>query len=234
MWLDRIIQTLASWLVSEQKRSLDPAARLAAAGESALAKATELWLADIYDPQRKDTGTDAAFSRKHIDSMIRNGLGWTWEPPYAGDGAFEWCGAFAATCWPGIKPDLRKTYFASTYRLDRYARGGSVNGEKNAKGERLLIELDEHSDALPEARPGDILTIGPAGSGYGKHICIVENVAGNIISTLEGNGTGLGPDFKRRQGVVRGKRALGMRGMKALAATWHARRLIRPAPDDLL
>jgi hypothetical protein len=162
-----------------------------------------------------------------IDSFIRRGLGWTWEPPYKGDGDFEWCGAFVAYCWLSIKPVLRKTYFASTYRLDRYARYASVNGKPNRGSGRLLAELDERSTELPwEPRAGDILTIGPVGSGYGKHICLVESYADGVFKTIEGNGTGLAPSGQRWQGVVRGERKLGGSG-------WHARRLIRPSAEDL-
>ena len=204
---------------------------LANAGIDAVERATGEWQNAIYDPPRAATSINDLMSKTSIDRYIRKGLGWTWEPSYAGDGDFEWCGAFAAWCWFSIRPALRKTYFASTYRLDRYARYGSVNGEKNRGSGRLLAELDEHSTvhALPFApRAGDILTIGPIGSGYGKHICLVEKFDPRlgIFATLEGNGTGLAPNGQRWQGVVRGERKLGGDG-------WHARRLIRPSPEDL-
>lgn len=205
-----------------------PVPDLKATGENAVTEAASQWHNDIYDPRKNDTTIDALASKHAIDTFIHEGLGWTWEPPYAGDGSFEWCGAFAAFCWRGIKPELRKTYFASTYRLDRYARYQSVGGEKNNGAGRLIAELDERSTSLPWApRAGDILTIGPAGSGYGKHICLVESYDGRVFKTIEGNGTGLGPDGKRRQGVVRAVRNLGGGG-------YCARRLIRPAPGDLL
>lgn len=204
---------------------------LATAGQSAIATASIEWSKAIYDPRRTDNTTDATASKTEITGYIHDGLGWTWEPRYAGDGDFEWCGAFASFCWLPICAALRKTYFASTYRLDRYARYGSVNGEKNPRPAlgpwRLLAELDEHSVTLPFVpRAGDILLIGPAGSGYGKHICLVESYADGVFSTIEGNGNGRAPNGKIWQGVVRGKRKLGGDG-------WHARRLIRPAPSDL-
>lgn len=200
------------------------------AGQKALGLALVQWGHDIYDPKMSDTSANAIECKKVIDQMIRFGLGWTWEPPYAGDGDFEWCGAFAAKCWPGIKPALRRTYFASTYRLDRYGSYRSVNGEKNEGEGRLMATLDEHStQPFFVPRAGDILLIGPTGSGYGKHICLVESYsqATRMFSTIEGNGTGLGPNGERQQGVVRAKRSLGG------ANVWHARRLIRPSVDDL-
>lgn len=200
---------------------------LEATGRMAVSRAAAFWCLGIYDPRRTDETTQGRTCKAQIDTFIRSDLGWTWEPPYAGDGAFEWCGAFAAACWNTIKPAIRKTYFASTYRLDRYARYASVNGEKNRGSGRLLAELDEHSTSLPwEPRAGDILTIGPAGSGYGKHICLVESFGNGVFTTIEGNGTGLAPNGKRWQGVVRGERKLGGDG-------WHARRLIRPSVEDL-
>jgi hypothetical protein len=203
--------------------------RLETAGRAAIAVAQHTWSLDIFDPSHHDASADARRCKAAIDGMIRVGLGWSWEPPYAGDGDFEWCGAFAATCWQTLKPELRRIYFASTYRLDRYASYRSQNGEKNTGSGRLYACLDEHSTSLPfEPRAGDILMIGPAGSGYGRHITLVEsfNPATRVFSTLEGNGTGTGPHGEHQQGVVRGLRALG-------GPAWHARRLIRPSEEDL-
>ncbi len=223
--------TLLGWFNEAVSRLvIKPVPDLAAAGRKAVAHAGALWSLDIFDPRQSDHSISALASKHEINCMIHSaGLGWTWEPTYAGDGDFEWCGAFAAACWTAIRPELRKTYFASTYRLDRYARYGSVNGEKNQGSGRLIAELNEHSTSLPwEPRAGDILTIGPVGSGYGKHICLVESYADGVFSTIEGNGTGLGPHGERQQGVVRGRRALGGAGV------WHARRLIRPSVSDLV
>jgi hypothetical protein len=226
---------------------------LAAAGQRAVDRAAVMWQAGVYDPRRVDTSKDAERCRGVIDTFIRSDLGWTWEPPYKGDGDYEWCGAFAAFAWIAVRPELRKTYFASTYRLDRYARYASVNGERNGGTGRLLAELDENSRDVGgfiqtnlngrtqsigwAPRPGDILTIGPVGSGYGKHICLVESYADGVFSTIEGNGTGLAPNGQRWQGVVRGRRYLGKEhigpdGTK-VRADWHARRLIRPSAEDL-
>ncbi len=76
---------------------------------------------------------------------------------------------------------------------------------------------------------GDILMIGDGSPKFGDHICLVESFDPDrhTFATLEGNGIGIGPDGKRRQGVVRGVRHLGGSG-------YCARRLIRPAPGDLL
>lgn len=220
------------WLkeaMTSGRRTIDQAS-LESVGRQAILRADMEWNHDVYDPRRSERGDRATLCRSAIDQYIRVGLGWTWESPYAGDGDFEWCGAFAAYCWRGIRPALRKTYFASTYRLDRYARYGSVNGEKNRGSGRLLAEFDENSTALPFVpRAGDILLIGPPGSGYGKHITLVESFDAEhgTFATIEGNGTGRGPDGKQRQGVVRAMRHLGGTG-------WHARRLIRPSAEDLV
>jgi hypothetical protein len=229
MTLTDLIGRAAQWLITPQK----PRPDLAECGRIAIDNAISLWRGNVYDPKVSDKSQLADQSRNIIDICIKYGLGWTWEPYYAGDGRFEWCGAFAAHCWRTVRPELRKTYFASTYRLDRYARYQSVNGEKNKGTGRLIAELDEHSKSLPfEPRTGDILLIGPAGSGYGKHICLVESfdAATGTFHTIEGNGNGLGPDGKKRQGVVRGRRFLGY---QAHPENWHARRLIRPSAGDL-
>lgn len=205
---------------------------LAALGRLVIERALQLWLLDIYDPKQSDPSPEAALARNAIHGMIASGLGWTWEPPYAGDGDFEWCGAFAAQCWSEIKGSLRKTYFASTYRLDRFGSYRSVAGEKNPGSGRKLAQLDEHSKPadLPFApQPGDVITIGPAGSGFGKHICLVVAYNGaGAFETVEGNGNGLGPHGERQQGVVRATRYLG-----SCTTGWHVRRIIRPSIDDL-
>ena len=215
-----------------------PEEQLAAAGVRAIASAHAYWLKDIFDPKASDHSPDADRCRQAIYTMIRSstGLDWSWEPPYAGDGSFEWCGAFAASCWPGIKRDLRRTYYASTYRLDRYARYLSVGEKPNPKPltgpYRLICDLGEASTPASltfAPRPGDILLIGPK-PGYGQHICVVESfdAATGMFSTYEGNGTGRGPNGEIQQGVVRGQRRLG-----GAPGQWMARRLIRPAPSDL-
>jgi hypothetical protein len=209
-----------------------PLDRLEGAGALAVERALTDWKSDVFDPKPKDVSDDARRCKTIIGTMIRVGLGWTWEPPiYEGDGTFEWCGAAVASWWPTVKTELRKTYFSSTYRLDRYASYQSALGEVNKGTGRLYARLDENSKTLPfEPRPGDILTIGPAGSGYGKHICLVEHYDADnqVFHTIEGNGSGRGPNGERQHGVVRSIRPLGH------AWQWHARRLIRPSVDDLL
>lgn len=215
-----------------------PEERLAAAGLRAIELAKASWDKDIIDPKASDPTPDADRCRKAIDTMIRasTALDWSWEPFYAGDGSFEWCGAFAASVWPGIKRELRRTFYASTYRLDRYARYLPVGEAPNTKPPtgpyRLIVDLGEGSTPASltfAPRPGDILLIGPK-PGYGQHICVVEafDAASSMFSTYEGNGTGRGPNGEIQQGVVRGQRRLG-----GIAGQWMARRLIRPAPADL-
>lgn len=209
---------------------------LTVAASQALATADAMWRQDIYDPSTSDKSADADRCRGAIDAMIQQGLRWTWEPPYAGDGSFEWCGAFLAWCWSSVKSSLRQTYYASTYRLDRYARYLPVNDTPNPKPPtgpyRMIVDLDESSTPSSltfGVQAGDILLIGPK-PGYGSHICFVESfdAASRLFSTIEGNGTGTGPNGERQQGVVRAKRPLG-----GAAGSWCARRLIRIAPSDL-
>ncbi len=207
------------------------------AGEQAVALALTLWRMDIYDPKLGDTSAAARASREHISDMIRGpaGLNWTWEPEYAGDGTFEWCGAFVKRCWAKIRRDIGKLCFASTYRLDRYARAASVMGETPIppKTPRLLAEFDERSwprtKPLPfEPRAGDIALVGI--KGYGSHICLVESydAARGTFDTIEGNAFGKGPNGEHQQGVVRQRRFIGAR-----VGPTHVRRIIRPSVDDL-
>lgn len=206
------------------------------AGRKAIAEAERLWKLDVYDPKRGDNSEAAVRSRRVIDEILM-AAGWEWQVPYKGDGQVEWCGLFAAACWlaAGIAPRWLAPYFASTYRLDLWARYRDFKPQnpnpRPATGPwRLSADLDPLSTGLPwEPCPGDILMIGDGTPAMGDHICLVESYdAGRrTFATIEGNGVGLGPDGKRRQGIVRATRHLGGSG-------YCARRLIRPAPHDLL
>jgi hypothetical protein len=247
-WLTEIVARIIGSRQSAPIAPLD----LETTGRHAIEIAAARWSLGVFDPRRTDRSANAEKSRNQIDGYIGDGLGWTWERPYQGDGDFEWCGAFAATCWLPVRADLRRTYFASTYRLDRYARYQSVNGERNKGTGRLIAELDENTENVGShivthrngrtrsiewsPRAGDILLIGPTGSGYGKHICLVESYADGVFQTIEGNGTGRAPNGQRWQGVVRAERYLGKAPRPPYsrhALDWHARRLIRPSVEDL-
>lgn len=208
--------------------------RLIAAGRAATAEAARLWASDVYDPSRADKTERGNRSRQAINAIVHAG-GWTWID-YRGDGDVEWCGLFAAACWrvAGIDPKWLATFWASTYRLDRWARYQDFNEHKNPKPtqgpHRLIANLDEHSTDLPwEPRAGDILMVGDGTPVFGDHITLVDswNAATKTFSTLEGNAVGVRFDGKRRQGIVRAQRRLG-------GAGYCARRLIRPAVGDLL
>jgi hypothetical protein len=190
--------------------------------------------------------------RDFIDATIRTdvGINWAWEEPYeantSGQGNYEWCGAYASRGWrkAGLKLTIAKDYFSSNYRLDRMARYQQINehtlNPRPSQGPyRRILELNEKSPVQSVVqfgpRMGDLLLVGPVNSAYGKHVCMVEGFdekTGEFI-TIEGNGTGDGPDGGRRHGVVRARRPVGLRpGMKP--TVYHARRLIRIAPSDLI
>lgn len=209
--------------------------KLEAAGRAAIAEAARLWDSDIYDPPRNDDSARGVASRAAINAIVHAG-GWTWID-YKGDGDVEWCGLFAAACWrvAGIDPKWLASYFASTYRLDIWARYRSFDAKHpNPRPDdgpwRRIANLDAKSAELPfEPRAGDILMIGDGSPMFGDHITLVDSYdpARKAFNTIEGNGIGIGPDGKRRQGVVRAVRHLGGSG-------YCARRLIRVAPGDLL
>lgn len=227
------------------------------AGERALERALAAWQRDIVDPPSKSL-RDPAFEqdRTEIDSYIRHGvlMGGVQNPKsfkYTKDGDYEWCGAFVAHCWePFIQADLRQLYFPSTYRLDCYGRylAGFQTPNAQAVAKKYqkpsmpeearkylrltyMSSVDEVNDFAPRA--GDILLVGTSmGPAYGAHVTLIEkwDPATKIFHTVEGNGTGLGPDGKRRQGVVKAQRPLG--GV-APGKTYHALRIIRPGLSDI-
>jgi len=220
--------------------------KLERAGQITVCEAKRLWLRGIVDLPPAGTAAYEA-SRSAIDQMIRSslGLGWDWEPEYRRN--FEWCGAFCAYAWRagGIPLAMRKSFFASTYRLDKFARYQPFEQTANPRPAtgpyRNFVELDEHSAPLDVAgfggddpRAGDILLVGGINTAYGKHITIIESfdTAAGIATTLEGNATGAGPSGTRQHGVIRSRRAIGLRPGDQ-PTTYFARRLIRPSVRDL-
>lgn len=208
--------------------------KLEAAGRAAVTAAARLWSLDAYNAQPNDTSNHGVASRKVIDEILK-ACGWPWEVPY--NGRFKYCGLFVGRAWleAGLDPKWIATYFASTIRLDMWARYRSFDekhpNDKPAPGpRRLLAELNPASLRIPFApRAGDILMIGDGDPAAGDHVTLVEayDAESRTFRTIEGNGGGLGPDGKRRMGIVRAVRSLGGGG-------YCARRLIRPAPSDLL
>lgn len=211
---------------------------LAAAGRLALAEAARLFALDIWDPPASDRRPVADRWRTEITRMIAGdqGLGWSAEGRYRGDGDYEWCGAFAATCWAtaGLPLAIRKRSWSSCFRLQRWASyrpgaDGLPNAKPRTGGLRLCVPLaglrELPAGVVPQ--PGDVLIVGDGVPAYGDHICIVESFDGAAFHTIEGNGRGDGPDGRPRQGVVRAVRPLG-------GAGYSARWLIRPAPGDII
>ena len=235
-YLDHKFKTMSEDIVGEP----DEVIRIY--GELAMNRAKRMWLEKVIDPPSSSDKYER--SRNLIDKFIRteDGLNWGWEEPYEKDGDFAWCGSFAAYAWGqvGLNLKLRYRYFASTYRLDRYARykpaienTTPVKPENNA---RKYLRLDKNSglgDVLEfNPSPGDILLVGR--KNYGSHVTIVERFIpeSQEFITLEGNAKGNGPYGKQYEGVIRTKRPLGLSG-SASSRTSHARRLIRPSIHDI-
>jgi hypothetical protein len=179
--------------------------------------------------------------RQTID-LVHQSAGWGSDTPYKGNGrGREWCGFFAAHCWraAGIDPKWLAPFYASTLRLYNWAHYRPWNQHQNpapAKGDprRLVLKLDTASRAKElawEPRPGDIVVIGSNPEHpEGRHICIATGFDADrsIISTVEGNGYGTGPDGHKREGIVVGERKIG--GGPGDVVLW----VYRPAVTDLL
>lgn len=222
--------------------------RLADAGRIALCEAKRRWLTNIADLPAQGT-PDYERDRLAIDQMIRTplGLNWDWEPPY--HRTFQWCGAAASSWWraAGLKLALRRTFFASTYRLDRWARyqpfdPTTPNPRPPTGPYRMILDLTERSTPkdleMPDGTPvraGDLVLVGMVDTAYGTHITVAERVdaATGVITTIEGNGTGASPTGVRQHGVVRATRPVGL-GAAQPPTTYHVRRVIRPALADLV
>lgn len=230
-------------------------ADLEAAGKAAVIEGLRLWHEDIGDPAPQFLITPPANAtakqlelharatrwRRVIDTILVS-AGWDWLVPYAGNGPGpQWCGYFMARCWriAGIDPKWLAAFFASTLRLYNWAHYRPWNDKPNpapASGQprRLVAKLGRESKAssLPfKPREGDIVIIGAdAAHPEGRHICVATGFdeARGVITTVEGNGWGNGPDGKPREGIVVGERKIG--GATGDVVLW----VYRPAPSDLL
>lgn len=231
-------------------------AKLALAGQIAILELKRAWLTDIRDPRDLPvTDKDYERCRSFVDDVIRTteGINWTWEKPFP-EGNFKYCGATAAKgqAAGGLALYYRTKYFASTYRLDRYARYQQIDATPNPLPKvwpaRKIIDLgptSKPSDVMfgpgDHLRAGDIVMIGPSpvkessnpAPDYGVHICTVEAVdyTTGLVTTIEGNGTGLDPYGQRQRGVVRAQRPIGLQG--GSHATYHVRRALRIGLADL-
>jgi peptidoglycan hydrolase-like protein with peptidoglycan-binding domain len=211
-------------------------AKLAEAGRAAVAAMAKLWALDVYNAQPNDQTPHGIASRAVIEDIL-TATGWSSYVPY--DGRFAYCGLTVGMAWRSVGVDLATIAhnFSSTYRLDMWARYKSFDEKhpnpKPPEGQqrRILVELTQASSAVPiDPRAGDILMIGDGNPAAGDHVCLVESYDAElrVFRTIEGNGTGLAPDGKMRHGgIVRGVRHVGGPG-------YCARRLIRPAPSDLI
>lgn len=217
-----------------------PADRLARAGELAIAEAVRLWKLDVYDPPYGDSRPRAKFCLEVINDIIRR-AGWGWVT-YKGNGPPQWCGLFAAACWrtAGIDPGWLATFWASTLRLSYWVCYRAWNktpaGAPSANGSRqwLRVERDMPIDEMrfrdgTAPRAGDIVIVGDGTPAEGDHITLlVELDATGTFHTISGNGGGVGPDGRRREGIVKTDyRADAERGYRVL---W----VYRPGVDDLL
>jgi hypothetical protein len=241
----------AAYLASMDAPGATPDHIMIAAGLVALTEAKLCWLKNIIDLPPKNS-LEHERCRKFIDSLIRTdvGIGWHWEDEYEYNGQYEWCGTLAAKGWgrAGVKFAIRQLFFSSNYRLDRYARYKAVDKEPvvpkpNTPGpHRMIIELDR--DSTPDKirftdgsvpREGDIMLIGGERTGYGKHITMIDDFdpTSPWVKTVEGNGTGYGPNGNTQHGVVRAQRRIG-RGPGMTDVTYIARRIIRVGFDDLV
>lgn len=208
-----------------------------------------LWLTKILDLPPLDS-SDYERCRSQIDLLVRTqqGIGWDWQPAYRKNN-FKWCGTGPAYGYRKVVPlDTRRTWFASTYRLDRffsYERMEQHANPKPAHGPyRMELEIDESSTIKDTVfsdgtspRAGDIALIGPHGTAYGVHICLVEQFVqtsrGCWVVTLEHNGTGYWPDGTKRHGIVRATRPIGLPPGADAATAYIVRRIGRLAPHDL-
>lgn len=215
-------------------------------GLKVVQQAETLWSGSIIDPP--DDAAKWASSRLIIDRMIRSpiGLNWSWYKEYIKNGDYEWCGAFAATCWAvaGLLLPWRYSFWSSTFRLEQWSHyrpfESTSSGTKPATGGRMVIELNTESKpshaVFPDGtlpREGDVVMVGMDKSGQGTHITIAGSydATTGTFHTIEGNGTGIWPDGTKQHGVIKAIRRIGLQPGQS-PQTYHVRRVIRPGLAD--
>ena len=222
MWLKRIIE-----------RIFKPSP-----GELAAREAERLWALDVYDPPKGSKAPYAARSLEVINAILE-AAGWKWAGPYLGNGSPQWCGLFAATCWrkAGIDPRWLATFWASTLRLSYWFRYKAWNGSSAGKDTGrmwLAVTPGMTPDRLvmPDgSRPqrGDIVVVGDGNPVEGDHITVLVgfDAATGVFHTISGNGVGIGPDGKRREGIVKTDYRAEQKGYRVLY-------VYRPGSGDML
>lgn len=227
-WLDGII----NWFVRR-----DPLER---AGELAAAEAERMWQLDIIDPPKGASSEQAKRSLIVINEIL-SASGWSWAGPYTGNGPPQWCGLFAATCWrrAGLDSGWLATFWASTLRMAHWfgyrAWNGTSAGQRTAKMPRLALavrrDMRPHEIVMPDGappRPGDIVVVGDGTPKEGDHITVLISfdATTGVFRTISGNGGGVGPDGKSREGISR-------RDYKADQSGYRVLWVYRPGVEDL-
>lgn len=207
---------------------------LARAGERAAAEMLRLWKLDIIDPPIGSKHPRAADSLAEINRIIvRNG--WGKPGAYKGNGSPQWCGMTAGDVWAtaGLDSSMLAVWFASTDRLVAWATYQPFNGHANPRpaGDDLrLCGALVPGKPLPfEPRAGDIVIVGDGKRAAGNHVTIGMSYdpARRAFNTVSGNGGGLGPDGKSREGISQREYFVDRGYYRVMFA-------IRPALRDLL
>lgn len=186
--------------------AVTPAAR-------ALARAEAEWRSVVREP-----AGEAPNGAARIDRYIRgsDGLGWGSadadnldEPvPYAHNGQFQWCGAFAAYCWAagGLRRRIRRDHMASCYKLHTWAGGTDriVRPEDIQPGDVVIVGRQPGAligrDAIGRPRYAPV---------WGEHITLARDApADGYVPTWEGNAGGELGDGTQGEGVVRDRQPL--------------------------
>lgn len=150
-------------------------------GRRVVERALEEWRQHIAEPTKRTT------EHPILNRYIKAALGWEWIDSYQ-NRKFAWCGAFAAFCWfESTGNMIRQRSFASTYRLQQWAKGSAR-------------EID-----LSRARAGDLVVVGRR-KAWGDHITILERIEGETLYTIEGNAYGTLGDGSHGEGVIRRER----------------------------
>ncbi len=209
---------------------------LTRAGELAAAEIERIWKLDIIDPKRGSKDPRAKASLAEINRIIVRS-GWGKPGEYKHNGKPQWCGMAAGDAWTtaGLDPAWLRVFWASTDRLVAWGGYKPFNGHANAKmpavpgDRRVLVKVFPGRPLTIVPRVGDVAIVGDGDRVTGDHVTVSMGYdpARRVFDTISGNGGGVGPDGRSREGVSRKDYSIDTGDRRVM---W----IVRPAFGDLL
>ncbi len=135
----------------------------------------------------------------------------------------------------GLDPTWLQVFWASTDRLVAWGGYKPFNGHANIKAppvvadRRVLVKMLPSRPLIITPRIGDVVIVGDGDRPTGDHVTVSMGYdpTRRVFDTISGNGGGVGPDGRSREGVSRKEYSIDTGDRRVM---W----LVRPGFGDLL